>query len=1310
MLATGLGEDKILPHLKGIKRGKIDIACVNSPESTTISGDEDAIDELAEFLDGLGVFNRKLKVDTAYHSHHMKTVADSYELSLQSIESSSTHDGIVFFSSVTGIAKSTDFGPSYWTQNLVSPVQFQQALQAVAEDMANSGPQTANLFVEIGPHSSLAGPSRQVISAALGESFRYTYVSALVRNKHAIQTTLESIGKLYELGCMMNLAGVSAFPALSARQSVIPDLPPYSWDHTSTYWHESRLSRDHRLRRFPYHDLIGVLDVIGDVQSPRWRHHIDPESMPWLRDHAVDGFILFPGTGYISMAIEALHQLIQLRGTLGTVSRFNLRDVKFIKSLIVPEPSTDDERQQVEVQITLTSETGSSDSKGRWEVFRVTSYDRANATWIEHCTGLISAHMARAADDFEVDVDKDHAINLLSKIQAASTISLDVTKFYNDLATSGNVFGPTFRGLQELHLGDHEAYAKLSVPDIASSMPASYMQPHIMHPATMDALNHLAAALYQKHNGNSPFVAAAIDELSISTSITSNAGAELIVASRMAAQGFRGATGNTWVFQDPRGNAQPVLTITGWRLQAIGEVVSAESGLPFERSMTYEMDWKVDVDHLSNEAFNKRLADANLYGIGYPPGFSVSDAMYFRESAALIYIKKAVQRMKGNAKKIDTAAPHLPKLYEWMEQLIIEENRSMMPVIPGFSGHVPDDGAEEFILQQASKTGAQGAMLERIGSKLEEILTGDVESLSLMFEDDLLERLYGEDMMRSNYAQMAEYIKLLSFKHPQMNILEIGAGTGGATLPLLQALDDPVDGLVFSRYCYTDISSGFFERARVKFSHWEHRMDFKTLDVSKDPLQQPGFADAKFDLIVAANVLHATPSLDTTVANCHKLLKPGGRMMLMEVTRLTLTLNTIFGTLPGWWMSEDGRKNTPTVSVPQWNSVLQCQGFDGVEIAAPDHQGDTAIMTAMVCKRAEQRLEANGVTPHAVTVLLGHRDSRSTLLADCMSESLRQLSINCHVEDLVKAQIHENGSFILLDTTERPILKDPSPEEFAKIQQLITSSKNVLWTSLHCSDSATSIAAKGMANGLARVARHENTFINLVTLEVRDPVAGHRVQDIAQNAVNVALLSFWPPKGTTASEEKEYAIQAAQVLIPRVRVDAKFNTWVASTRAENKITATTPYRNGSRPIKLEPEVPGLLNTLRFIDDEIPTTPIAPYEIQVRPYAYGVNFKDVFVALGQAPPGAIMAGELSGVVTAVGTEMAGLYSVGDRVAGMGAEPYASDPRLHGLCAHKIPESVGFVEGASAVAVFCTAWHCLVTVANLRKGESVLIRYV
>jgi acyl transferase domain-containing protein len=126
MLAVGKGPDDIGARIQKIDRsfGKITVACVNSPESTTISGDVAAFEELQAVLSEASVFNRRIKVDSAYHSYHMEVVAPSYLSSLNGLVADETRDDVAFFSSVTGVRKTSGFGAEYWVSNLVSQVKF----------------------------------------------------------------------------------------------------------------------------------------------------------------------------------------------------------------------------------------------------------------------------------------------------------------------------------------------------------------------------------------------------------------------------------------------------------------------------------------------------------------------------------------------------------------------------------------------------------------------------------------------------------------------------------------------------------------------------------------------------------------------------------------------------------------------------------------------------------------------------------------------------------------------------------------------------------------------------------------------------------------------------------------------------------------------------------------------------------------------------------------------------------------------------------------------------------------------------------
>jgi SAM-dependent methyltransferase len=144
-------------------------------------------------------------------------------------------------------------------------------------------------------------------------------------------------------------------------------------------------------------------------------------------------------------------------------------------------------------------------------------------------------------------------------------------------------------------------------------------------------------------------------------------------------------------------------------------------------------------------------------------------------------------------------------------------------------------------------------------------------------------------------------LKLLAHKNPALSILEIGAGTGGTTHDVVSALVGR-DGIPhsFSHYTFTDIGSTFCGKAEEEFAQYKSCMSFKILDIEQDPRNQ-GFEEGKYDVVIASSVLHATKFIDQTLANTKTLLKPGGKLCLIEPTNPLMWTGLIFGCLPGWW-------------------------------------------------------------------------------------------------------------------------------------------------------------------------------------------------------------------------------------------------------------------------------------------------------------------------------------------------------------------------------------------------------------------------
>ncbi|KAH8760586.1 putative polyketide synthase [Diaporthe sp. PMI_573] len=212
MLPVGLGAREVKARfLDSLTSGHAVVACVNSPRSVTVSGDATAVEEVAENIAAAndGIFHRKLLVDTAYHSHHMRTVADEYRDRIsEAAEGMVLEDEageVAFVSSVTGEPKKSNFNADYWVSNLISPVNFADALHTLGKKHRRAG--AKSLFVEIGPHPSLSGPTRQsnIFQRKQGDmpQILMEYLAPLQRKMGAISSALALAGKLFDLSATL---------------------------------------------------------------------------------------------------------------------------------------------------------------------------------------------------------------------------------------------------------------------------------------------------------------------------------------------------------------------------------------------------------------------------------------------------------------------------------------------------------------------------------------------------------------------------------------------------------------------------------------------------------------------------------------------------------------------------------------------------------------------------------------------------------------------------------------------------------------------------------------------------------------------------------------------------------------------------------------------------------------------------------------------------------------------------------------------------------------------------------------------------
>ncbi|EOA87506.1 putative secondary metabolism biosynthetic enzyme [Exserohilum turcicum] len=318
-------------------------------------------------------------------------------------------------------------------------------------------------------------------------------------------------------------------------------------------------------------------------------------------------------------------------------------------------------------------------------------------------------------------------------------------------------------------------------------------------------------------------------------------------------------------------------------------------------------------------------------------GISPSEKFNCCSAACARYISWAVQEIQNGG----LVVKHDYRIHWWRVLDAFVRSEQGQTLI----GQSPD--TKEGLEKLTCRLGVEGEAISKIGPNLVGLLTGQIYPLFLLLKDDLLFRIYRSDEGARPNRYVAEYVKqLVSQAKRKLRILEIGAGTGGTTFQVLQACS-PCGEAFCDEYMYTDISPNFFKTGESTLKKWQHLLTFRKLDIESNVAGQ-GFQEHAYDVVITANAIHATRSLTKSLGNIHKLLKPGGILGLVELTRLTPYFNMVFGSLPGWWHGVDeGRVESPLQSAEQWNEQLRKSGFSGTDLVAfdlPKSEGHIALL------------------------------------------------------------------------------------------------------------------------------------------------------------------------------------------------------------------------------------------------------------------------------------------------------------------------------------------------------------------------------
>lgn len=483
MMAVGAGKAEITQLLDRIpdSQGEARIACINSPSSVTVAGDADAIAELQTLIEEAypGMFARKLQVDTAYHSHHMNLVAKEYSKSLLNLETPKT-SAVRFFSSLLGRpVTSAEIDASYWVQNLTCPVRFDEAIQSMCQPFREFKTGVSCLL-ELGPHAALQGPIKQILKHAGGPASKLAYNSVLSRGKDAVSTALTMAGALFVKGSTLNMGAINFPKPLERPPQVLTDLPLYAWNHSSSFYHESRLTMLHKHHDGSRNDILGIVAPYTNDFEPTWSNVLRLDDLPWLRHHQIQGVTILPISAFVAMALEAISQ------------RALSHDVKFdsleVRRLEVTAPAMLTE-QELEITTTLRPCRGSPEGTLSHK-FNILSWSKSKG-WTEHCIGIVSAI---SADTNEVDgaraqqAKEQNLHSMMSAVQRAATQRIATQAVYERLSEIGVSYGATFQGLHNSQASSTSATTQIVPTETVLDMPHHEETDYIIHPTLLEQL------------------------------------------------------------------------------------------------------------------------------------------------------------------------------------------------------------------------------------------------------------------------------------------------------------------------------------------------------------------------------------------------------------------------------------------------------------------------------------------------------------------------------------------------------------------------------------------------------------------------------------------------------------------------------------------------------------------------------------------------------------------------------------------------------------------------------------------------------
>jgi acyl transferase domain-containing protein/ubiquinone/menaquinone biosynthesis C-methylase UbiE/acyl carrier protein len=946
------------------------VAAINGPRHVVIAGVRAATDAVVAELERGGVKCQPLTVSHAFHSAMMAPMLGEFLAVAKGVTYSSPQVRLI--SNVTGgPAHEEVMTADYWVEHVQRPVQFAQGIATLEAEGAAA-------FVEIGPKPTLLALGRACWAGEMGH-----WLPSLRPGCSDWKQMLESLSRLYVAGVEVSWTG---FDQDAPRQRVA--LPTYPFQHVRS-WLPSTQKTTPSLKPRPdgaCHPLLGRrLNLAARQDEFFFESQVSAESPAFLKDHRVNGKAVFPAAGYIEMVLAAGGTALNHPGACV------LENVTFSRPLIL-RPS-----QSNTIQLHV--------SKSEQQIFSfdihalAASSDERDMSWVRHASGTVRTHEEDPAGHVACDIESlrrefDHEVS-----------PNDIFKVF---AALGIEYGPNFRAIEQVWKQTHKSLGRIRLPNAS----VSESQRYTFHPILLDACFQLAGVATSDLDGagGDPWVPIGLDRLEL----YGGPGAELWGLAETISVDSQSAAVNVSIMTS---EGKRIAQVSNLRLRKT-KADTFSDDTDSVAQWFYRVEWRptdtIDPgvppaeDIVKTSEIKDRLQAslpviANEYNLR-----SYQAALRALETLSVHYVSAAFRNLgwelrRGERFSAEARADELGitqrhrRLFSRLLEILAEEG---IVASVGPEWEVTDPAAarpaERLLLSGRALVEAELALLERCGEKLPEVLRGRCDPVDLLFPDGdltLAGRLYeaspGARAMNTLVQQTVSFTMDRLQRKPQARILEIGAGTGATTSAIVSCL--PEERI---EYVFTDISPWFTAKARERFSGLSF-MKYELLDIERDPTTQ-GFQAGQFDVVVAANVLHATRDLRQTLENVRTLLRQNGLLILLEGTSRVRWVDLIFGLTEGWWRFSDSdlRPSYPLLTIPAWESLLGQVGFADIAPVSPfltSLNKDTAESALIIARAVAGHTEERRGNPPWVICADRHGVGKA------LAERLRAQGQPCHL-------------------------------------------------------------------------------------------------------------------------------------------------------------------------------------------------------------------------------------------------------------------------------------------------------------------------